>query len=71
MDHLMAENIMKIIKTSKWGKSHQKVFLSCPEKTTVWSQISKLDVKSINKGFVATGCFKNELRIKLIIVITG
>jgi len=24
MDHLMAENITKIIKTVKWGKSHQK-----------------------------------------------
>jgi hypothetical protein len=23
MDHLMAENITKIIKTAKWGKSHQ------------------------------------------------
>jgi hypothetical protein len=23
-DHLMAENITKIIKTSKWGKSNQK-----------------------------------------------
>jgi len=24
IDHLMAENIMKIIKTAKWGKSHKK-----------------------------------------------
>ncbi len=24
MDHLMAENTTKIIKTAKWGKSHQK-----------------------------------------------
>ncbi len=24
MDLLMAENITKIIKTAKWGKSHQK-----------------------------------------------
>ncbi len=26
MDLLMAENITKIIKTAKWGKSHQKIF---------------------------------------------
>jgi len=24
MDHLMAEKLTKIIKTAKWGKSHQK-----------------------------------------------
>jgi len=25
MDHLMAEKVAKIIKTAKWGKSHQKI----------------------------------------------
>jgi len=27
MDHLMAEKLTKIIKTAKWGKSHQKNIL--------------------------------------------
>ncbi len=26
MDHLMAENKAKIIKTAKWGKSHQNIY---------------------------------------------
>ncbi len=32
MDHLMAGNITKIIKTAKWGKSNQKNILKKKEK---------------------------------------
>jgi len=27
MDHLMAEKLTKIIRTAKWGKSHQKKYI--------------------------------------------
>jgi len=32
MDHLMAEKITIIIKTAKWGKSHQKKYLKKKKK---------------------------------------
>jgi hypothetical protein len=41
MDNLMAENIMKIIKTAKWDKSHQKKFLKKTAQVLVRVRIKK------------------------------
>ena len=65
MDHLMAEKLTKIIKTAKWGKSHQKniKFLRVNRKMFVMQDIS-LKCNQVNVVIKLSGFHSIEICLR-------